>query len=92
MGRIIEAGRLSDGSVPCAARTPHATHCERGCVMVRSAWSHGSVCGTRTSCSQGSPRFQPRLTRKLAAEASVSGTLWMRSRRPSPSKSTAFLR
>ncbi len=44
-----------------AARfTPHPAHFDRGCLMVRSAWSQGRSPVTRTSSSQGSPRLQPR--------------------------------
>src|SRR3954452_12969956 len=41
--------------------------------------------------SQSLPRCQPWLARKFAVEASTSGALLMRSRRPLPSKSTANL-
>ena len=46
----------------------------------KSASFQGKFAGTRISCSQGSPRFQPRWTRYFPLEPSTSGTLLMRLR------------
>ena len=47
--------------------------------------------GVRTSNAQRSPFCQPLPANCFAAEASASGTEFQMSRRPSPSKSTAYL-
>ena len=75
--------------LPSTRATPRAAQAEAGWRLRRPVPDASKPAGSFTSNPHGSPGRQPARCRKLAVEASASGTLSTRSRRPSPSKSTA---
>ncbi|CFW17183.1 Uncharacterised protein [Bordetella pertussis] len=68
---------------------PRACQALIGCLLRRPVPARSMPAGSLTSKPQGCPVCQPARRRKFAVEPRASGTLSTRSRRPSPSKSTA---